>query len=318
MVASVFAMFRGPSALLAVLVAALAISACGDDTPDTDGGLSASELAAMLPDGGIPQAVAVDVDAAREAAGLAGGTDPTEVGTSREELRFGFSTFFALRDLAALTENPVRAALDHGLITAYAGHPYVLDEAITLVSSSQDFDELASTLEDDGWERDGAVVSTEGDPQELTYTAVGAGDGFIALGYDPEVVEAVASGEAPPSETGELAGLEALDAPVTAAVVPDEAEGEECVELIAFEDFLDETFRLYITVDGEAKSSQLSKDLTDEALSLGFKVESEETEGDTITLELQGVTETEQLVNSPAVLVGATLDENGPLLYDCG
>jgi hypothetical protein len=310
-------MFRGPSALLAVLVAALAISACGDDTPDTDGGLSASELAAMLPDGGISQAVAVDVDAAREAAGLAGGTDPAEVGTSREELRFGFSTFFALRDLAALTDNPVRAALDHGLITAYAGHPYVLDEAITLVSSSQDFDELASTLEDDGWERDGAVVSTEGDPQELTYTAVGAGDGFIVLGYDPKVVEAAASGEAPPSKTGELAGLEALDAPVTAAVVP-EVEGGECIELIAFEDFVDETFRLYITVEGDAKSSQLSKDLPDEALSLGFKIASEDTQGDTITLQLDGLTETEQLVNSPAVLVGATLDENGPLLYDCG
>ena len=76
-------------------------------------------------------------------------------------------------------------------------------------------------MEDDGWKRDGAVVSTEGDPDELTYTAVGAGDGFIVLGYTPEAVEAVASGEAPPSETGELAGLEALDAPVTAAVVPE-------------------------------------------------------------------------------------------------
>jgi hypothetical protein len=311
------AMLRGLSAPLAVLAAALAISACGDDAPDTDGGLTASELAAKLPDGGIPQAVAVDVDAAREAAGLPADADPAEVGTSREELRFGFSTFFALRDLAALTDNPVRAALDHGQISAYAAHPYVLDEAITLVSSSQDFDEISTTLEDDGWKRDGAVVSAEGNPEELTYTAVGAGDGFLVLGYDPGVVEAVASGEAPPSETGELAGLEALDAPVAAAVVP-ETEGTECIELIAFEDFVDETFTLYITVDGKAKSSRLDKNLAVEAKSLGFDIASKDTEGDTITLKLKGVTETEQLVNSPAVLVGATLDEDGPLIYDCG
>ena len=128
-------MFRGPSALLAVLAAALAISACGgDDAPDTDGGLSASELAAKLPDGGIPQAVAVDVDAAREAAGLAGGTDPTEVGTSREELRLRLQHLLRPSRLSALTDNPVRAALDHGQISAYAAHPYVSDEAITLVS----------------------------------------------------------------------------------------------------------------------------------------------------------------------------------------
>ena len=87
--------------------------------------------------------------------------------------------------------------------------------------------------------------------------------------------------------------------------------------MIAFEDFVDETFTLYITVDGKAKSSELDKDLRDEAVSLGFNIKSEDTQGDTIALELEG-TDAEQLVNSPAVLVGATLDDNGPPIYDCG
>lgn len=313
-------MFRGTSALFAVLATSLAIAACGGgDTPDTDGGLSASELAAKLPDGGTPQAIAVDVDAAREAAGLPAGTDPTEISTSREELRFGLSTFSALLSLAALTDNPVRGAIDHGQLSAYAAHPYISDDAVALLSTTQDFDEIASSLEDDGWERDGDVLSTEGDPETLTYTAVAAADGFVVLGFSPEGVEAVASGDAEPSTTGELAGLEALEAPVVGAVVP-EGKGAECIELVSFEDFVDETFRFYITVDGKAEPSRLSKDLSDEAPGVGFDIVSEDVKGDSITLELEGVegAETAQLVNSPAVLVAAVLDETGPLLYDCG
>jgi hypothetical protein len=315
-VASVFGVIRGLTALFAVLVAGLAISACGgEDTPDTDGGLGAAELAAKLPDGGTPQAIAVDVDAAREAAGLAEGTDPTEISTSREELRFGLSTFSALLSLAALTDNPVRAAIDHSKLSAYAAHPYISDDAVALLSTTQDFDEIASSLEDAGWERDGDILSTDGDPQEVTYTAVAPADGYVVLGFSPEGVEAAASGDAEPSTTGELAALEALDAPVVGAVVPETAD-EECVELVSFEDFVDETFRFHITVDGEADVSKLSKTLAREAPGVGFDVVSQEAQGDTITLELEGV-DSEQLVNSPALLVATSLDETGPPLYDC-
>ena len=312
-------MFRGLQSLLALICAALLLSACGgEDTPDTDGGMTAKELAAKLPDGGFPQAIAADVDAAREAAGLEAGADPTEVSTSREELRFGLSTFVALRDLSALTDNPVRAALDHGMISAYAAHPYVTDEAITLLSTSQDFDEIADSLEDEGWERDGDVISTEGDPEQLTYTALAAADGFIVLGYSPDVVEAVASGDAVPSDTGELAALENLDAPVIGAVVP-EAEGAECIQTVSFEDFVDESFNFYITIDGKADVSKLPKELPSEAQGAGFELGAEQADGDTITLEMSGTEGEgqEQLVNSPAVLVAAVLDETGPLVYDC-
>ena len=299
-----------------MLAAALVLTSCGDDdAPETDGGLSASELAAKLPDGGTPQAVAVDVDAAREAAGLPPDTDPTQISTSREELRFGLSTFSALRSLAALTDNPVRAAIDHGQLSAYASHPYISDDAVALLSTTQDFDEIASSLDDDGWERDGNVLSTDGDPETLTYTAVAAADGFVVLGYSPEGVRAVAAGEAEPSTTGELAALDGLDAPVTGAVVP-EAEEAGCIEVVTFEDFVDENAEVHITTDGDADPAQLSKDLRVDALGLGFELIGEKAQGNTLTLEFKG-TETAELVNSAVVIVAAGLDETGPLLYAC-
>lgn len=78
-----------------------------------------------------------------------------------------------------------------------------------------------SSLENDGWERDGNVLSTTGDRATLTYTAVAAADGYIALGFSPEGVETAASEDAEPSATGELAALESLEAPIVGAVVPE-------------------------------------------------------------------------------------------------
>ena len=246
-------MFRGPFALLAMLVAALAISACGgDDAPNTSGDLTASELAAKLPAGAIPQAVAVDVLAAKEAAGLAADTDPISVGTNPNELRFANSTFFALFSLSAVIDNPVRTAMDNSQVTAYAAQPdYTSDAAVGLVSTTQEFEDIASALEDEGWTWDGDVLTGDSDEQGLTYDAVGAGDRFLVLGYSAETVQAVASGEAEPSTSGEIEALEELDAPVRGAIIP-EVEGLECVTLITFEDFVDGKSIIFMSIDGEA------------------------------------------------------------------
>ncbi len=309
-------MFRELSALIAVLVASLALTACGgDDAPDTDGELSASELAAMLPDGGMPQATAVDVSAAKEAAGLPADLEPTTVGFAPAELRFAQSTFYALRELSLLTDNPVRAALDHSAITAYAAHPYVSDEAVALVSTSQDFGEIAESLEADGWERDGDVVSTEGNPDELGYTAVAAGDGSLVLGTSPEGVEAAASGSAEPSKTGELVALGKLDAPVVFAMIPD-AEDLECVSLITFEDFVDGRMDVHLTVEGKADDNRVPSELSRDIVTIGFEVDSTEVNGDVVTLHLTG-REDENIANSPALVVYSGLDDAGPLLYTC-
>ena len=313
-------MFRGPSALIAVLVAALAIAACGGDdseSADTDGGLSASELAAKLPAGGTPQAVAVDVSAAKEAAGLPEDTAPETLGASPEEIRLAGSAYFALFSLSAVVDNPVRTAMDESLITAYAAHPdYASEKSVALVSTTQDFDELASALEDEGWERDGDVLTGESDAEGLTYDVVGAADGFVVLGYSADAVEAVTSGDAQPSDTGEVEALEDLDAPVVGAVIP-EVEGLECVTLITFEDFVDGKSRIAMTIDGRADTESISKQIAKDSASAGFNVVSEEAAGDTVTIELEG-REDEGLANSPALLIAAGLDDNGALLYDCG
>ena len=310
-------MFRGLTALVATLAVTLALGACGgDDAPDIDGGLTPDELAAKLPEEGISQAVAVDVVAAKEAAGLASDLDPGTAGSSPSELRFAVSAFFAFQSLALRTENPVRSALDHSLITAYAAQPAIADDAVTLVSTSQDFEDIATSLENEGWERDGAVLSIDGNAAALGYTAVGAGEGFLVLGNEPGLVEAVASGEAEPSQSGEIEALQELDAPVTGAIVPD-VDGLECVELVGFEDFVDGTATVYITVDGEAATERVSEQLKKDSASVGFSVASIEAGGDTTTIELEGRDE-EGIANSPALLIAAGFDVNGALLYDCG
>jgi|AntDryMetagUQ889_1029465.scaffolds.fasta_scaffold18927_1 hypothetical protein len=127
----------------------MAIAGCGGDdegdSPDTDGGLTAAELAPKLPEAEFAQATAVDVVAAKEAAGLPTDIDPLELSNSNAEIRFAFSTFYAFRSVAALVDNPVREALDYSRITAYAGHPFLADDAVTLVSTSQDFEEIATS-----------------------------------------------------------------------------------------------------------------------------------------------------------------------------
>jgi hypothetical protein len=299
-------------------MAAVALAACGggDDSPDTDGGLSAMELAAKLPEGGVPQAVAVDVVASKEAAGVSEDADPIELGTSPNEVRLGSSAYFALFSLSAKVDNPVRTAMDNSQITAYAAHPdYRSDDSVALVSTTQDFEEIASALEDEGWERDGDVLTGESDAEGLTYDAVGAADGFVVLGYSKEAVEAVVSGSAKPSDTGEVKALEGLDAPVIGAVIPD-VEGLECVSLVTFEDFVDGRSGIQMTVDGEADAKNISKQLEQDSASAGFTVASEDANGDTATIELKG-RDDEGLANSPAILIAAGFDDNGPLLYDC-
>ncbi len=315
--------FRGLLTLACVLALALAANGCGgDDAPDTDGDLSAEELAQNLPEGEFSQVTAVDVVGAKEAAGLPPDTDPIEPLTTPEGGRFFFSTFFAFRSVAALVENPVRDALDHSLITAYAAHAFLADDAVTLVSTSQDFDEIASSLEEAGWDREGDVLSTTGDPLEITYTAVAAGNDFLVLGYDPEVVGSVAAGETEPSQTGELELLEELEpAPVTYAAISGEKGFEggatlDCVESVTYTDPVDGTSKVVVTVP-EADVEKLPPDLEGQSSTLGFDIESVAAEGDAVTIDLLG-RDQQGLENSPALFILNFTDENGDLLYDCG
>lgn len=277
------------------------------------------ELAAKLPDGGTPQAVAVDVLAAKEASGLEADIDPLTLPAGAAENRFVFSTFFALRDVAQLTDNAVRSALDHSVITAYAAHPYISDEAVTLISTSQDFDEIASSLEDDGFERDGNTLTSDGDPEVDTYTAVAPGDGFIVLGYSAEGVEAVADGGGEPSGTGELELLEELpEAPARIATL--RSGGPDCVVSVTSTDQANGDADLTVAFDSPPKTANLDGDLEDAWGSLGFSFKKPKVSGDEMTFDLLGSDET-GLSNSPALLIGLIYSEPTklrPAFYDCG
>ena len=182
---------------------------------------------------------------------------------------FGLSTFSALLSLTAITDDPVRAAMDHSKLSAYAAHPYISDDAVALLSTLR----ISTRSLRRSRTLDGSATATSCRPTAIPRRSPTrpsrAADGYVVLGFGAEGVEAAASGDAESSTTGELAGLEALDAPVVGAVVPETAD-EDCVELVGFEDFVDETFRFYVTVDGEADVSKLSKDLAKEAPGVGF------------------------------------------------
>ncbi len=274
------------------------------------------ELAAKVPNAPMTGITAVDVAASKEAAGLPEDADPLSVGGAAEDLRFAFSTFYALRDVSQLSDNPVRSALDHSLITAYAGHQFILDGSVTLVSTTQPFDDIADSLKDAGWSQDGDLVSTDGDPEQLTYTAVGAGDGFLVLGYNADLVNSVASGEAKPSDAGELDLLHDLDAPVVFAQIPD-TKGLECVQSLTFTDTVDGNATFYINVDGIADKDKVARSLQSDLASIGWKVPGIEADGHTVTLTLQGL-EDEGLATSPAAIAQGLQDDQGPLIYDCG
>ncbi len=303
-----------------MLIALVAMAGCGGDdggdTPDTNGDLSAKELAAKLPEAKFAQAAAVDVSAAKKAAGQPADANPLELGLEPQEYRLGVSAYFGLRSLSARVANPVRDAFDNALITAYAGRPYPADNAVTLVSTPQPYEEIAAALEEDGWERDGDVLSSDGDPEEVTYTAIAPGEGFIVLGYDPEVVSAVASGDAPPSETGELELLANLDAPAVFADIPS-GENLDCVESITYEDPIDGTASISVAIPN-ADQKNLAP-IEAEAESIGFDVTSITEQDDTLEIELKGrEDEGNGLANAPATLVFIWTDEDGKPFYDCG
>jgi hypothetical protein len=308
------AMGRGTKTALSALLASAALAGCGGGTPDTDGDLSAAELAAKLPQTEFARAAAVDVAAAKEAAGLEPDADPLELDFTPAESIFASSAFFGLHSVSQLVENPVREAFDHSLISAYAGQPYLTDEGVTLVSTSQPYEEIASALEDAGWQRDGDVLSSDGNPEEVTYTAIAPGDGFIVLGYDAELVEQVASGDAAPSESGELELLEGLDAPAVLATIP-ETEGLECVDSITYEDPIDGTVSVRVAVPSadEKKLDEFESYLQ----TIGFAVTSIKEEEDALEIEFQSRQFEDGVTNSPALLVFVLTDEDGKPFYDC-
>ena len=251
--------FRGLFALLAFLAAALAISACGgEDTPNTDGGLSASELAEKLPDGGMPQATAVDVVPPGKRPALPRNR-ADEISTKPRRVSLRPEHLLRPDESRDPHGQPLPSRIDHSKLSRpSAAHPYVSDDAVALVSTTQDFDDVASSLGPMGGSAMVTSSRQTATPRKSGNTAVAAADGFVVLGFTPGGVEAAASGDAePPRERASWRASRRSMRLWSAPWCPD--KDEECVELIRFEDFVDETIGFYVTVDGGADHSKLSE-----------------------------------------------------------
>ena len=226
-------------ALIALLlVAVIATAGCGDD--DDDGGedtSSALELVDRLPQSEISHGVMyVDVEAMREALGLDADLDPATafVEGTDEERRFATTVGAVVTYMISPFQTAIGEAIDEAQITAAANNLLTGgEEGMTLIETEQSFDEIASVLEERGFERDGDVLTTEEPFQEAGAQAVAGGNGLVALGSDPATVEAAVGDEvtAPTGPEREL--IAELGGPAAGAFA---GRGEDCVEAIGLVD----------------------------------------------------------------------------------
>lgn len=306
-------MARIAGAFVLFLLGMLLAAGCGgedeeEDAPDS--GVQAASLARLLPTGELPGLIAADVAAAREANGLAADADPLDgfPGGSTEEQRFA-GAFIGMRDVTSPIESPIRTALDHGAITAYAGNQNFGRDAVVLVATSQPFDEIATSLEGEGYELEGDVLVGDGLAPELIYTAVAEADGYIVLGSDPALVGAIAEGSDSTGPPEEVELLDGLDGPVMAAT----SLGSDCLDSITIEDRMDGTAELRLNLSTEPDPEGFGLD--DEPGPLfGYSLDEPTVDGDALAVEIESNTDTPVL--SPIGLLNA--DVPAGTIYDCG
>jgi hypothetical protein len=324
--------------LAAVALAAGAIG-CGSEDPPPDEPID--ELARYLPGGDSGLLVFADVTTAREQLGLPADADAlafeillgrdydpespeaqllestgvampsfglapqkgvTEVVPAGTDLNVGA----ALSQLPKPRPDPFTEAFDGGAIAAAAtgssadGSPGPL----TVIRTSQPFDELAEALAKQGYQRDGDVVSK---PGAETNEVADAGGGVIVLSSKgASAAEAVAEpgGGLPPA----LALLEPADEPIAIA---DVGLAEDCVTGYGgWQDATGSSGVFVIATDGEGERERVELDELKRFTSADLRDPSDE--GSTVEVPFRGGGEKGA---SPLRLL---LVSFGRGLYDCG
>lgn len=213
----------------------LGLPACGgeEDTPASGG---ETDLVDRLPRAEPSGVIYLDFYAAREALELDAEVDPeSAILGSDAERRFGLVAGAAVPYLASPVDTAVRKAVDATRISAAANNLLsVGEQAVTVLVTDQPFDEIAATLEEEGFSRDGDVLTSDESPQEVGATAVAGDDGVLALGFTAAAVEAAATGETELAQGPERDLLAELDAPAKAAF----ATSDPCSEAIGAADAL--------------------------------------------------------------------------------
>jgi len=235
---------RGLALILTSVIAVLG-AGCSDEEGEEESGSELSALVDRLPRGEFPGVAVVDVVAAREALGVAEDIDPrTAILEGDPESRFGYAVAIGIPYLQDPQETPLVEAIDATQITAAASTLTFGEGAVTVLQTDQDFEEIASSLEGDGFTRDGDLLTSDAPPLETGgASAVAGGDGLVALGFAAEDASAAVGEISEVPEGPERDLIADLDAPAAVAIATPEGS-DTCYEAIAIVDRL---------VDGEGE-----------------------------------------------------------------
>jgi hypothetical protein len=235
------------------------VAGCGGDSSDAP----IDELTRYLPAGDAGYVAYADVAAVREELGLPADADALDYGIlldrqtdpAAPEARLLDTARLALPSLGfsinPLEPDPVTEAFDGGAIAAAATG--ATKEALMAIRTSQPFDELADALADEGYERDGDVLSAPGAP---IGEVVDAGDGIFVLGeHDASAADAVA--DPPGGPEAALALVEPADEPVLQAVGGLPADDDCVTGYGGWHEASAETGDFRIAVDGPADAGRV-------------------------------------------------------------
>jgi hypothetical protein len=237
------------------LALALAVSACGDDDGDEGVGVSdPAPLVDRIPTG-VSELNFVDLRAVWDELGLPEDAEAS-LGLGDDETRLNVAAGNVLQFLSLPRRTPLHDAIDLGRVDAAASNLIIGLPGIAVLQTSQPFDEIAAALEEQGYERDGGVMSTElGDGAgSTTYNVVADdGDGLIVLGFDRDTVEASVDGK-PGLENPARPLIEQVEGVSRAAIASTDSG---CVRGLAIGESADgDTGEIRIEVEGEASAGR--------------------------------------------------------------
>jgi hypothetical protein len=280
-------------AAIAALCVTFAISGCGDDenggdrpdraelldhVPSVEGGaLAYADFATAKEQLGLPE----DADVAD----FTTGDDPANVGRER----LADTAAWLLHYLTNPQPTPLRKAIDHGAIGAAANNVDDGGSGVSVIRTSQSFDDIARALGRSGYERDGDVLESKSPPgpSRLYRVLADAGDGVIVLGFERRAVEDAVAGSAGSDNLARalLEGVDGVARGSIATVV--DSTSLDCVRGLAVgESFDRETADLRIEIDGEASADRFRLPELRERPRLEYG--EPEVEGGVLTVEIVG------------------------------
>ncbi len=308
---------------LTVAVAGLAGCGGGDDststtsTPAQAPSGTTAKLAAYLPTD-APLIAEVDVAAARRELGLDPDADATDIEAVADaqaglddpsgELVTATATGIppVTSFLLAGEKDPFVEALDGSEISAAVSNQSDPDGPVSVIATSQSFEDLASKLEDGGYERDGDTLT---DPSAVVAEVASAGNGVVvATGKGASATDLI---DSPPGGPAELTSLLDFGAGSMSAATAVTTDQSSCVTALGARGPADATGgTARLQVDGTADAANVDTVALNAA---NVKPGEPKADGDTVEIPF---TAPPQPGGNPVGQVLVTADP--AKLYDCG